>query len=622
MSFFNELKRRNVFKVAAAYLIVGWLVMQVTDTFAPALRLPEWFPSAVAFLLLLGLPVAVFFAWAFELTPDGIRRESEVESGQSVKIHDTRKLDRMIIVALLAVVVVLMLDRFLPGQANPEAITTADTSVETPSQEPTTQTVDPGNEQSAPTPSTEDDSLESNSIAVLPFVNMSDDAGNEYFSDGLSEELLNLLVKIPELQVAARTSSFSFKGKDIKIPQIAQELSVIYVLEGSVRKAGNHVRITAQLIKADDGFHLWSETYDRDLDDIFVVQDEIASKVVAALRITLMGEIPESRQTDPEVYSLVLQGRYFDNLKGQEDLENAISAYEQALAIDPDYVPAWIGLSVAYQNQRKYGWRTEEQAFALSMEATEKALAIDRSTAAAWASLAYLKKHQLDWAGAKAAIDKASALEPNNSFVLGTSASLAGNLGQLETSIELFERIVKLNPLSLSSLRALGIRYSDAGRFDEAIETFNRVIAINPDFPGIHINLAATYLHKGDPETALIEVEKNSSARIYEFLKVSILSALGNEAEAQAIINQLLETSALENPIAMAATYAWRGENDLSFEWLEIAFQQDKGSLAYFLRRPWNKRLETDPRYPAFVEKLGLLEAWKSIPRPDEESRQ
>lgn len=457
-----------------------------------------------------------------------------------------------------------------------------------------------------------------NSIAVLPFVNMSDDGANEYFADGLSEELLNLLTQIPQLQVAARTSSFSFKGKNINIPQVARELNVAYVLEGSVRKAGKQVRVSAQLIKAEDGFHLWSETYDRDLGDIFKIQDDISSRVVAALKIPLLGAMPAARQTDPEVYSLYLQGKYFDNRMGKEDLKQSLTAYTQALAIDPDYAPAWIGLSVAYQNHRKFGWMTEKEAFDLSMAAIEKALAIDRDSAEAWASLGYLRKQRLDWTGAVSAIDKALMLEPNNPFVLGTAASLAGNLGQIEKSIELFERNVALNPLRLASLRALGLRYAFVGRFDEAFKNFNKVLAMKPDFPGIHFAIGATYLLSGDPERALLEVEKNSSAPVYPFHKLRVLSTLGDEAQAQAIIEKLLQKTAFKYPNHMAATYAWRGENDLAFEWYERTLQQQPGALGYFLESAWARGLSTDPRYPAFVEKLGLLEYWKRMPKTNQ----
>jgi len=603
MSLFAELKRRNVFKVALAYGITSWVIAQMAGLAADSFVAPDWVMKMLITILLLGFPVALVMAWAYEMTPQGLQRETGHSAPQA-----TGRLDRTIMIALVVALAYIAYDNLVLDPNREAAL------YESASQQSVKTTTQPEQVEELSESTTK-------SIAVLPFINMSDDSGNEYFSEGLSEELLNQLVKVSELQVAARTSSFSFKGKDIKIPQIARELGVIYVLEGSVRKAGNHVRITAQLIKADDGFHLWSETYDRTLDDIFVVQDDIANAVVTALKITLMGALPEARQTDPEVYSLYLQGMYFSNLRGKENLEKALTLFDQALAIDPDYAPAWIGLSVAYQAQRLSGSRRTEDAFELSMKATQRALAIDAGMAAAWANLAYLKKRQLDWNGAKEAMDKALLLEPNNSFVIGTAASLAGNLGQLEKSIELFEQNVKLNPLGLPGLRALGVRYSDAGRFDEAIETFNRVIAINPNYPYIHFNLGVTYLRKGDPETALKEIEKNPSATGYPFVKAEILSMLGHEIEAQALINEQLKTSARQNPTAVAIYYSSRGENDLAFEWYEKAFQQEPGSLAYFLRRPWNKSLESDPRYPAFVEKLGLLEAWQAIPKQKEESQ-
>lgn len=455
MSLFAELKRRNVFRVALAYCITTWLIAQMAGLAADSFLAPGWVMKMLITILILGFPVALVMAWAYEMTADGLRRDTVADGGQ-VASRATGKLDRTIVLALVAALAYIAYDKLvLDSNRAATLVESAGPQIETTALEPQQST----------------DNLQqsgqsnSNSIAVLPFINMSDDASNEYFSDGLSEELLNLLVKIPELQVAARTSSFSFKGKDIKIPQIARELGVTYVLEGSVRKAGNRVRITVQLIKANDGFHLWSETYDRTLDDIFVIQDEIAGKVVAALKVTLMGVLPETRKTDPEVYALYLQGMYFSNQQGKEDLQKAQLAYEQALAIDSQYAPAWIGLSVVYQAQRKFAFRAHEEANSLSMEAVEKALAIDNNMATAWASLAYLKRQEWDLDGVKVAVEEALQLEPNNAFVMGTAATLAGTFGQLQTSIELFEKIVRLDPLSLSSLRALGIRYAAGGRY-------------------------------------------------------------------------------------------------------------------------------------------------------------
>jgi len=248
------------------------------------------------------------------------------------------------------------------------------------------------------------------------------------------------------------------------------------------------------------------------------------------------------------------------------------------------------------------------------MAAVETALAVDSNSAEAWASLAYLKRGRADWAGAKTAIDKALELEPNNSFVIGAAATLAGTFGQLDKSIELFEQNVRLNPLSLSSIRALAIRYVCAGRDDEAFEMFNRILLIHPEFPAIHFIYAEAYLLKGDAETALIELNKDSSNRISAFLKVRIFSTLGREAEAQALIRQLLEGPADLAPISMARTYAWRGENDLAFEWLEKMSRQSYPPYTLFLIEPWFRNLVNDPRYALFVEKIGLLEAWEAMP--------
>jgi len=338
MSFFDELKRRNVFKVAVAYIIVGWLVMQAGEVMGSALRLPEWVDSALAFFLILGFPLAMVFAWAFEMTPEGLKKENDIDHSQPLTDASGRTLNYTII-ALLAVALVYFVweSRF---QTGPEPFP----------QEPTAQTVNPGDEQRAPTPFTEDDSPDSNSIAVLPFINMSSDPEQEYFSDGITEEVLNLLVKIPELKVTSRTSVFSFKGQNIDIPTVAEKLGVAHILEGSVRKAGNRVRITAQLIEARNDVHLWSETYERQLDDIFAIQDEIAREVVKALQIQLLGEAPIATSTNTEAYNLYLRGKHFATLGTTEGLESSVKAYQESIALDANFAPAWAGLSIVLRS--------------------------------------------------------------------------------------------------------------------------------------------------------------------------------------------------------------------------------------------------------------------------------
>ena len=317
MSLYTELKRRNVFKVGIVYFAVAWLLLQVSDTLGPALHLPEWFVSAVAFLLILGFPVALIFAWAFELTPDGLRKETEADPATPSAGNTGKNLNLMVIAALAIALSYFVINSFILDSGRD---TVGTSSADQVTRQQPTEIESAGTD---------------NSIAVLPFVNMSSDREQEYFSDGLSEELLNLLANIPELKVAARTSSFSFKDKDLGIPEIASQLKVAHVLEGSVRKDGNQLRITAQLIRADNGYHLWSETYDRQFDNVFQIQEDIASAVVDALRITLLGEVPKTRKTDPAAYQLFLEGQYLKRQISNDSLNRAIDAFKQAVEIDP-----------------------------------------------------------------------------------------------------------------------------------------------------------------------------------------------------------------------------------------------------------------------------------------------
>ncbi len=359
MSFFQELKRRNVFRVAVAYIIVAWLLLQVGDTLGPALRLPEWFQSGVAYVLILGFPIAIIFAWAFELTPDGVKREKHVDRTESITHETGQKLNYTIIGLLIAALAYFALDKFV-FEHDHEVI-------ETHAGEP--------------------------SIAVLPFANMSDDASNEFFADGITEELLNLLAKIPELEVTSRTSAFQFKGKEIDIPTVARLLGVDHVLEGSVRKSGMKVRITAQLIDAGTDKHVWSETYDRELDDIFAIQDEIARKVVDELHLTLLGEVPKVRPTNTEAYSLYLEGLHYLDLDGPEHWPRAQVLFEKALEIDPEYAPAWFGKAQAIRETANWGNYELAEGTRLARQWSERALELDPALTEAWALLAHLKAH-------------------------------------------------------------------------------------------------------------------------------------------------------------------------------------------------------------------------------------
>jgi TolB-like protein len=294
MSLFDELKRRNVFRVGFAYLVLGWVLLQVVDVVLPILELPDWVARLVLLLLSVGFPIVLIFAWAFELTPEGIKREKDVDRSQSITPQTGRKLDRVVIGILAVAVIVLLLDRFRETRV--------------------TNVTEPENVSGPIVVPDSDSTRAETSIAVLPFLNMSDDENNEYFSDGISEELLNVLVRIEGLRVPSRTSSFNFKGSDKNIAEIGRELKVDHVLEGSVRKAGDRIRVTAQLIDVKTDTHLWSDSYTRQVDDIFAVQDEIAKAIVTALQITLSGEeqnsISSHSTSNVAAYNKYLQGRF------------------------------------------------------------------------------------------------------------------------------------------------------------------------------------------------------------------------------------------------------------------------------------------------------------------------
>ncbi len=321
-SLFAELRRRNVFRAGAFYIAATWALAQGISQLGPAIGVPDWTTRWFLVAAVVGFPFWIAFAWLYEFTPEGLKRESEINQTQSITRHTGRKLDVVIIGVLAVAVVLLVTDRFVLHHGV--------------------------NEESALP-------IEDHSIAVLPFVNMSDEKSNEYFSDGISEELLNLLAKIPQLQVTARTSSFSFKGKEVAIPQIARTLHVAHVLEGSVRKSGNAVRITAQLIRADTDAHLWSQTYDRKLDDIFAIQDEIAADVVKQLKVTLLGAAPKARTTDPEAYALYLQAGQLGGQFTAEAFAKSDALYRQVVAIDPNYAPAWNGSQQTSSTRRASG---------------------------------------------------------------------------------------------------------------------------------------------------------------------------------------------------------------------------------------------------------------------------
>ena len=571
-SLFAELRRRNVFRAGAFFIAATWALAQGISQLGPAIGLPEWTTRWFLVAAVIGFPFWIAFAWFFEFTPEGLKRESEVEPHESITHHTGRKLDFAIIGVLAVAVVLLVTDRFVlhHGVNEEAAIPVAE-----------------------------------HSIAVLPFVNMSDEKSNEYFSDGISEELLNLLAKIPQLQVTARTSSFSFKSQNIKIPEIARTLHVANVLEGSVRKAGNSVRITAQLIRAGTDTHLWSQTYDRKLDDIFAIQDEIAADVVKQLKVTLLGAVPTARTTDPEAYALYLQAKQLGRQFTAEAFRQSDALYRKVLAIDPRYAPAWTGLAENLYHEADQGLLSIKDGYAKAREAATKVLAIDPDYAPAHARLGYIATADNDLAGAAQHFQRALALDPMDLDVLRASAILLGSLSRLDEALALEEAIVRRDPVNVSALFNLGLYQRKAGRFDAAIASFRTVLSLAPGRGGAHYGLGVALLLKGDAPGALAEIEQETS-EVWKMIGLPMAyHALGRKADSDAALAALIAKWEKDAPYNIAYVYAYRGEADQAFAWLDKAVEYGDPGLGDIVTENLFDKIHADPRWPAFLRKIG-----------------
>ncbi len=446
------------------------------------------------------------------------------------------------------------------------------------------------------------------SIAVLPFVDMSPEKNQEYFSDGLAEELLTDLAKIPGLRVAARTSSFQFKGKNEDLRTVGEKLNVGAILEGSVRKEGKKVRITAQLIKAADGFHLWSESYDRELNDIFAVQENIARAVAASLKVKLLGGAASSAQSkNPDAYNAYLKGRYFLQRGGGEDLEKAISHYEQAIKLDPNYAAGWAGLAETQSTQADEGFVPVDVGYPKAREAVERALALDPNLAEAHAAMGRIKmSYDWDWAGADAAYQRALALEPGNAWVVRHAADLAATLGRFDEAIAQDRRTVELDPLSPTNYIFLGRHACDAGRLDEAIAAYKKGLELNPDSPGVHAYLGVLFLVQGHPQQALTEMEQDPDVPWRLYGRSLVYHVVGRNQQSDAALAEYIAKDSAEAAYQIAEIYAFRGEADRAFQWLERAYAQRDGGLTWIKGDPLLKNLERDPRWAAFLKKMRL----------------
>lgn len=589
MSLYHELKRRNVIRVAVAYLTASWLLIQVADTVFPVYNLESNSLHVLISALAIGFPLFLLFSWVFEITPEGLKRETEIDRSLSTTQKTGKQLDRIIIVLLALALGYFAFDKFIIDPARDQS------KVEVARQEGRTEALI--------------ESYGDHSIAVLPFVNMSSDPEQEYFSDGISEELLNVLSRIPELRVISRSSAFSFKGKDIDIPTLAKKLNVAHVLEGSVRKSGNQIRITAQLIEARTDSHVWSETYDRALEDIFAIQDEITSEIVSQLKLTVLGEAQTLDETNSESYALYLQARHLRRQGSKEGIDKAYVMLQKALNIDPDYAPVWNDLSTVYLYQVDLGQLSFEEGYRKAREASKHALEIDRNNAHALASLGWDAMFVLnDLHTAASYFHAARQSAPNSPLVLGDTATFAAVIGRLESATNLLNLAIEYDPIDSAKYTNLGAFYLALSKFDEANVAFVKALELSPDDVWTHQATVYLRILQNRPDEALQIVESIEHELTQLTTLPMILHDLGRVEDAQTALDKLRGSlGAGVSNYDIAEVYAYLNLFDEAFESLELAIQNEE-AVSLIRTSAFLSKLSSDSRWTDILARVGLAD--------------
>lgn len=580
VSLFTQLRRRNVDRIATAYAVTAWLIIQLVETIFPAFGFDESATRLTVIILMIGFVPAVLLAWVFEITPQGLRLETRNDGHVESDPQARKRLDHLIMGCLVIAVAYFAFDKFV-----------------------FTETDDPASEQTVAQARLD------RSIAVLPFVDMSPNGDQAYFSDGITEELLNLLSRIPELRVVSRSSSFAFKGRDTKATEIARELAVNYILEGSVRKDGSRVRITAQLIDALSDTHLWSDTFERNFEDIFAIQDEIAAAVIPALEIELLQKLPTSSETVPEAYMLYLQGLHFYQQRTSQGLANAVDHLLRSIEIDSSYAPSWVTLASAYINQGITGQRDYSDAYELATTAVDKALDLDPNLAFAHSARAWIAfNFERDYAKSARHFRIARTLFPNSNVILANSSALLTHLGRVEEALDLISHSIALQPTDSISYQMRALRLMRLGRLDEAEKDFDQALQLSPGSSSHYGNRALLRLLQGRPQEAISDSEKTD----HESLRLAIIAMasfdLGLKEASDDAIAALQESHGDDSAFNIATAYAWCGESDEAFAWLDQAVVH--GQSVYGLKTdPFLRGLTDDPRWDALLTRLGLADA-------------
>jgi len=580
--FFAELKRRNVYKVAVAYAVVGWLLVQVATQVFPFLEIPNWVVRLVIALVVIGFPIALVIAWAFEATPQGIQRTEVADRMPSAPGQKKHVWIYVVVIGAAISAALFFLGRYTARNTASAART----------------------------------ELPAKSIAVLPFDNLSEDKSNAYFAEGVQDEILTRLAKVADLKVISRTSTQHFKSAPDNLPQIAKQLGVANILEGSVQKANDQVRVNVQLINALTDAHLWADTYDRKLIDIFSVESEIAKTIADTLQAKLTGSektaMAKKPTADPEAYELYLKGRFFWNKRTADDLRRSIDYFNQAIAKDSNYALAYAGLAQAWKLLPAFNGGAPQDCFPQAESAAKKALAIDDTLSDAHAALASLKGlNGFDYPVAIAEYERTLQLNPNDATARQWFANdTLANIGQTEREVAEMKRAVELDPLSLIINSNLGWAYIHAGRLDDAVAQLRKTVEMDGSFYYARYGLALALELKGAIPEAIAEYQKTISITddsVPLGMLGRLYAAAGRKDEAQQILQRLRKRREQRYTPAysLALVYLGLGDRNQALHWLEEGYRERDGfNIGPIRIDPLLIPLHGDPRFEALAEKI------------------
>jgi adenylate cyclase len=584
--FFSELRRRNVFRVGIAYLAVAWLVLQVAETLLPVYGFTDLAIRNLVVILVIGLLIALVLAWVFEWTPTGILKETAAGASAQPAGKNNTRLDQFIIVVLVIAIALFSVDKFVLDPARDAA------KIEAASEKARADALV--------------ESFGDKSIAVLAFADMSPGGDQEYFSDGIAEELLNLLATIRELRVISRSTAFTFKGSNASLKEIAEKLDVAYILEGSVRKAGDRVRVTAQLIDARTDTHLWSETYDRNLDDVFAIQDEISNSIVEELRVTLLDDGPTSQRIDPRAYELYLKARHIVHTSNMSQLREAQSLLNEVLAIAPDYIPALNELARLYYRVPKTEGLSPEQNTAEIQALANRVIDIDPNGAAALIWQGWFAYMRNDLQEAANYYEKAMRVDPNDTNLLRVLVSFLTTINRPDEAIALGKYLLLRDPACAVCISNLAFAYRVTGRHEESAQTLESLLTWRAPVAYHYWSLGVSWLGVGNPEKALAAFEQESVGNLGEMGALMALHDLGRNEEFEARFTRF--RNEVGDAESIARIYAWIGDNDKAYEWLDKMIAEEGPDLLEAIDTDLYAKIKSDPRWRLMRDKYGYFD--------------